>query len=138
MLDRGAKVSLTLTSTNYRLSPLVQGVLEIPCKVIVKLPAKIKNHLILGRHEELIRELYCEPKEEEVMGSFLALTTGPVPEPSKIPRRKIKKKRTKQIREKQSKAKREPARYHDVSDMFIADRQGKGNNTDNKTVIEIN
>ena len=29
------------------------------------------------------------------MGSFLALTTGPVPEPSKVPPRKIKKSKVK-------------------------------------------
>ena len=32
--------------------------------------------MILGRYEEVVGELYCESKEEEVMGSFLALTTG--------------------------------------------------------------
>ena len=70
-LDRGVKISLTLTSTNYRRSHLVKGGLEIPCKVTVKLPATIKNHMILGRYEELVRELYCEPIDKEVMGSFL-------------------------------------------------------------------
>ena len=61
------------------------------------------------------------------MGLFLALTTGPVLESSKIPSRKIKK-RTKQMEE--------PARY-DIKDMFKTGRQGKGNNADNKAVIEI-
>ena len=45
----------------------------------------LKNHMILGRYEEPVKDLYCESKEEEVMGSFLALTTGPIPEPSKYP-----------------------------------------------------
>ena len=27
--------------------------------------------MILGRYEELVRELYCEPIDEEVMRSFL-------------------------------------------------------------------
>ena len=116
LLDRGAKISLTLTSTNYRRSPLVQGWLEIPCKVTNKLSAMIKNHMILGRYEELVRELYFEQKEE-VMGPFLALTTGPVPGPSKVNPRKFTK-RTKQMKE--------PARYRDISDMFKAGRQGKG------------
>lgn len=31
----------------------------------------------------------------------------------------------------------EPARYCDMRDMFKAGQQEKGNNTDNKTVIEI-
>jgi len=33
LLDRGARVSLILTSDRYRRSPLVQGGLEIPCLV---------------------------------------------------------------------------------------------------------
>ena len=61
------------------------------------------------------------------MGSFLALTTGPVPELSKVPPRRIKK-RTKQVEEL--------ARYHDIREMFKAVRQGKGNKTD-KAVIEM-
>ena len=32
LLDRGARVFATLTATNYCVSPLVQGGLEIPCK----------------------------------------------------------------------------------------------------------
>ena len=79
----------------------------------VKLPTTIKNHKVLGRYEELVRELYCEPKEE-VMGSFLALTTDPIPEAAKVPPRKIKK-RTKQMEE--------PARYHDLKDSKQVDRE---------------
>lgn len=86
LLDGGAKISFTLTFTNYRRSPLVQSGLEIPCKITVKFPATIKNHKILGLYEEL----YCEPKAEEVLGSFLILTTGPVPEASKKPLAKSK------------------------------------------------
>ena len=33
LLDRGARAIETLTSTNYCVSPLVQGGLEIPCRV---------------------------------------------------------------------------------------------------------
>ena len=32
---RGAKVRVFLTSTKYRVSPLVQGGLEISCKLVV-------------------------------------------------------------------------------------------------------
>ena len=32
LLDRGARVFATLTSTNYCVSPLVQVGLEIPCR----------------------------------------------------------------------------------------------------------
>ena len=89
LLDCGTKFRFTLTSTNYCRSPLVQGGLEIPCK----LPATVKIDMILGRYKELVRELYCKPKE--VRGSFLALTTGAVPEPSKVPLEKSKHKQSK-------------------------------------------
>lgn len=106
---------------------MVQSGLEIPCKGTVKYPATIKNHKILGLYKELVRELYCEPKAEEVLGSFLILTTGPVPEASKKPLAKSKT-QTKQI-DKQ-------AKYHNIRDMFKAGWHGKKNNTDYKAVIE--
>lgn len=62
------------------------------------------------------------------MGSFLALNTGPVPGPSKVLPTKVKK-QIKQIEE--------PAKHHDIRDIFKAGCQGKGNNTDTKAVIEI-
>ena len=43
ILDRGAKVTARLTSTNFRRSPMIQGSLEIACEVTVKMPATIKN-----------------------------------------------------------------------------------------------
>ena len=63
ILDQGAKVIATLTSTNFRSSPLAQG-LEIACKVTVKMPATIKNHMILDRFKELVKDYYMEPKDE--------------------------------------------------------------------------
>jgi len=36
ILDRGARVYAVLTSTNYCVSPLVQGGLEIPCRVEIQ------------------------------------------------------------------------------------------------------
>ena len=72
-LDRGAKVTATLRSTNFRLSPLVQGGLGIACKVTVKLPATIKDYMILDRFKELVNDYYTEPTDEEILGSFLAI-----------------------------------------------------------------
>ena len=67
ILDRGAKVTTTLTSTNFRRSPLVQGGLDIACKVTVKMPATIKNHMILDRFKELVKDCYTEPTDEEIL-----------------------------------------------------------------------
>ena len=71
LIDRGAKVSAKLTSTNYRRSPLVQGGLEIPCLVTVTISGTIINQLIMERYKEIVTERYIEPKEEEIIGTFL-------------------------------------------------------------------
>ena len=72
LLDRGAKVSAELVITsNYRRSPLVQGGLEIECTVVVKMPGTVKNQLLMGRYLETVKELYAEPKNEVILGSFL-------------------------------------------------------------------
>ena len=71
LLDRGAVAQATLSVTHYRRSSLVQGGLEIPFKVSVKMPGTMKNHLQMDRYLELVRSLYTEPKNEVVLGSFL-------------------------------------------------------------------
>ena len=38
LLDRGARGRAVLVLTNYCLSPLVQGALEIPCRVEISMP----------------------------------------------------------------------------------------------------
>ena len=73
LLDRGAVFTVKLTSTNYRRSPLIQRGLEIPAKVTVTMPGTVKNHLLIEKYKEIVNERYAEPKDEEVLGSFLAL-----------------------------------------------------------------
>ena len=51
-----------------------QGGLEIPCLVTVNVPGTIRNHLLLDRYRELVTELYCEPKDEIIIGNFLSPT----------------------------------------------------------------
>ena len=63
LLDRGAVAYAELTSTHYRRSPLVQGGLEMPCKITVKPHGTVKNHMLLGRYMQLVNSFYCEPKE---------------------------------------------------------------------------
>ena len=75
LLDRGAVVQATLSTTHYRRSPLVQVGLEIACKVSVKMPGTIKNHLLMDRYFELVRSLYTEPKNEVILGLFLCRCT---------------------------------------------------------------
>ena len=71
ILDRGAKVSLVLTSTHYRASPIVQGGLEIPCRVEIRMPPTVKNKEIVKKYEEMVGVLYYEPDECALLGSFL-------------------------------------------------------------------
>ena len=71
LLDRGAQISAILTSTDYRRSPLVQGGLEIACKVIVKLHGTVQNNLLMDRYVEIVEVNYIEPKHEVILGSFI-------------------------------------------------------------------
>ena len=77
--DHGATVSVMLTGTHDRRSPLVKGGLEIPCKVSVSMRGTCLNLLLLERYKQLSDELYIEHKEETVLGSFLT----PVQEPER-------------------------------------------------------
>ena len=72
LLDRGALVTATISSNNYRRSPLVQGGLEIPCKITIKMPAaSVKNIKILEKYMSIVGELYTEPEQEIIMGSIV-------------------------------------------------------------------
>ena len=73
LLDRGANVSGKLTSTHYRRSPLVQGGIGISCVVTVSMPGTVINQLLMQRYKQLVKTLYTEPKEEEILGTFLQL-----------------------------------------------------------------
>ena len=67
ILDRGAHVYAVLTSTNYCVWPLVQGDLEIPCRIEIHMPSTVKNR-------ELIR-IY-EKGRQNIEGSCVANSAG--------------------------------------------------------------
>ena len=60
-----------LTSKHCRRSPLVQGGMEITCKVIVKIPGTCVNILLMEKYKQLVQQLYIEPKNEYIQESFL-------------------------------------------------------------------
>ena len=99
LLERGARVSAKLSSTNYRRSPLVQGRLEIPCIVTVSMPGTIINQLLMEKYKQLVETLYAEPNEEKILGSFLTpdnsndIWTGPSPVKKKKKEKEISKAR---------------------------------------------
>ena len=46
LLDRGTTAFIKLFSTNYCVSPLVQGGFEIPCRVETQRPPTLKNRFV--------------------------------------------------------------------------------------------
>ena len=73
-MDRGGKVTVTLTSEHYRRSPLVQGGIEISCLMRSLIPGTRVNLLVLERFKAIISKSYTKPKEETILGSFLVPT----------------------------------------------------------------
>ena len=68
---QGATVRATLTSTKYRVSPIVQGCLEIVYKLTVKIPLPKITHALISKYEEIFTANYCDPEEETIKGSFI-------------------------------------------------------------------
>ena len=73
IIDRGAQVAVKIRGRYYRRSPLVQGGLEVPCEIKITMVGSIINHHLLVRYESLLKELYIEPKDEEIIGTFLSI-----------------------------------------------------------------
>ena len=73
IIDRGAQVAVKIRGRHYRRSPLVQGGLEVPCEIKITMVGSIINHHLLVRYESLLRELYIEPKVEEIINTFLSI-----------------------------------------------------------------
>ena len=70
LLDRGARIQAKLRETHYRRSPLVQGGLEIPCTLVIRMPGTIKSTELLKKYLELFEERYEEPQEIVILGTF--------------------------------------------------------------------
>ena len=80
LLDRGAVIYVEIITSNYRRSPLVQGGLEIQCKVVVEMHPTVKNNQILERYLSLFDNMYTEPDNEVIVGSFLNEASPHVPQ----------------------------------------------------------
>ena len=78
LLDRGATVNAKLSSKHYKKSPSFQGGLEVACIITVTMPGTVRNHMVIERYKEIVERLYCEPKNEVVIGYFLENTIGNV------------------------------------------------------------
>ena len=69
------------------------------------MPGSVANHRLLSRFETLLRNLYIEPKDEEIMRTFLSITNEPLGEakppqtPPPPPKKKKNKKKTDELRD---------------------------------------
>ena len=66
LLDKGATIVAKLTSTHH----FLKEVLKFP-EVKASMPGSIKVHMLLQCYQNMVDELYCQPKEEVVMVSFI-------------------------------------------------------------------
>jgi len=124
LLDRGACLHVELSSTHFRRSPLVQGGLEIACKVVVRMPATVKNHMIMDRYVELVKNRYTEPKDEVVLGSFLVSVPRPIVNAVKT-------------NQKKKTLKRKSEKTVDIREMFKRNTQNQKRQSAKQKVIEI-
>ena len=126
LLDRGETLSLELSFTNYRRSPLVQGELETACTVTAKMPAAVKNQMLIDRYQELVYERYAAPKEEVILGSFLVAVPRPLQRSAEKKKIETKKRATKTKSSKQK----------DIRQMFSAMKQKGSITIEDKIVID--
>ena len=61
IIEHGAQVCAFVISTTHRVSPLIQGDLEIPIRVEIKLPYDEVNDSNLKKYKQLVEENYREP-----------------------------------------------------------------------------
>ena len=124
LIDRGARVTAQITNPHYRKSPLLQGGMEVRCKVSATMPGTIKNHLLLDRYKELVEKLYCEPKNEFIIANFLT----PGVEPNLNHNRKAQGRKTKEQRKRKNEKEQTSAK-NDIRNFFS--KQPKSNKEQN-------
>ena len=71
IFDPGARVFATLTWTNYCVSQMVQGGLEIPCRVEIFMSPTIKNNELIDIFRKYMDVLYYEREDSNMVGSFV-------------------------------------------------------------------
>ena len=76
------------------------------------MPGKVRNHLLLEKHKEIISDRYVERKNETIIGSFLAL---PAVKPSK---RKVQVEKDK-VASKSKKRKKTKEQDKDIRAFFL-------------------
>ena len=67
----GVSVTLEIIGKYHRRSHLVQGGFEGPCEMTIMMSRSVVSHLLLTRYEKMLHQLYIEPKNEEIVWTFL-------------------------------------------------------------------
>ena len=80
-----------LFSQYYRLSPLLQGRLEIECQVVINSPATMLHSKLAKSYLTLVNDFYVEPTEERVVEKLFDTVTTYITPYINIPVRKKKK-----------------------------------------------
>ena len=69
---RGAAITAQLVENHYRRSPLVQGGLDIPCKLTAAIPGTVSNLVCVKKCKEIVTNLCIESKNEEILVFFFS------------------------------------------------------------------
>ena len=88
LLDRVVRVVSVLTLTNYCVSPLVQGGLEVPCRVDTYMSPTVKNKQLIDMYLNYMDLLYYNRGLSNTLGSFLVGEESETPGSSKSSIRK--------------------------------------------------
>ena len=129
-IDRGATVTAELTSEYYRRSPLIQGGLEIPCKITAKISGTVINLLFMEKYIQLLQEFYTEPKDEEILGSYVQVEAAEgVNVTLAVPRNPPVQKKKKKSDVQQKK---------DIQKFFNRDQNGRTEENSNQTTKKTN
>ena len=67
----GLSVTLEIIGKYHWRSYLVQGGFEDPCEMTIMMSRSVVSHLLLTRYEKMLHQLYIEPKNEEIVWTFL-------------------------------------------------------------------
>ena len=92
---------------------LVQGGLEVAYEVTEMMSGSVVHHLLLTRYEKLLKELYIEPKNKKIVGTFLS-----------VPNKEGKQAEAKSRQQKEQQEKKE-VRSRDIRDMLQNPRAKK-------------
>ena len=118
ILDRGAKIEVKLRETHYRRSPLVEGGLEIPCDLVIRMPNTMKSAELLKKFENCYEEL----QQIVILGTFGSKSVeNRGNEKIYLRRRKESTSpvaNSKSTGEKERKKQRGIAKSHDIKSMF--------------------